>query len=288
MRNAARQICFLLLILLPAPVFAQCYDLKVTRLYEAEGRFKEWWKDSDFRLDKSEWGDREQFAPFTLGVVRKTASGWEPASATRHPKTYCDWSGPKGTSRCFNPLFDKIPPGADPRPADTYVDIETWQLSHEGVLTYKHHSVVYRGPMGEHGGFESISLLDLNTGLYSVETHGHAIGVHQHIDPKGIELWRETPFHATAKLTSIACPAKIAAASLGGENPPERELSDPGPCVVRVDQFANTSALSPPKIWKFVINPQGTSVPDACILVSEKPAPALSDRSKPSVRAEHR
>jgi hypothetical protein len=287
MRITTRQLGLLLLISLPVPIVAQCYDLKLTRLYNAEGRFKEWWKDSDFRLDKSEWGDRDQFATFTLGIVRKTGSGWEPASAARHPKTYCDWTGPKGISHCYNTPFDKIPPGAEPRPADTYTDVETWQLSRDGLLTYKHHSVVTRGPMGERGGFEGIAKLDLNTGIYSVDSHGHGIGAHQHIDPKGIELWRETPFHATAKLTSITCPAATARVSLG-ENPPERELLDPGPCVVKVDQFADVSALSPPKLWTFVLNPQGTAAPDACILVSEKPAPVPAQKDKPPVRAEHR
>ena len=236
-----------------------CYDLNTTRLYRAEGRFKEWWKDHDFKLDKSEFGDASQFAAFSLGVIRKNGSGWEPARAARYPKTYCDWPGPKGTSHCYTEPFDHPSKAADLRPSDSYSDVETWDLSADGMVTYRRRSDVFDGPGHEHGGFQVQARLDLNTGEYAVEIHGHAVGIHRHIDPKGIELWRESPFHAVAKLTPAACPAKAAKVSL--EKPVQREITDAGPCVVRTGT------------WEFILNPRADKSPAGCVAVSTQPAP---------------
>ena len=268
--HCARLFCTLLAV---SPLFAQCYDLGSTRLYQPEGRFQERWKDSDFRLDKSEWGDAQQFALFA-GIARKTAAGWMPFRVTRRPLYLCEPGlRPDGGLKCYWQPYDTPTPQATLRRYHPR-DEEVWTLSKEGVLKYERHQRGTFQPIESHES-DTVATLDLNAGTYAVEIKIHASGVHRHLKKEGIELWREQPFKAVARLTPVACPATVdkAAWASGGREPQITEMNARAPCVVKVTKLRDGGIEAIPTEFLFVLNPYGVSSPDGCVVVQEGPPP---------------
>ncbi len=248
-----------------SPLLAQCYDLGSTHLYHPEGKFKEWWKDHDFRLDKSEWGDFEQFAIFA-GMARKVGGSWVPFRMTRRPLYLCEPTPrPDGGLKCFGQPYDLPSPQATLRRFHPQ-DGEVWSLSEKGVLTYERHIQGTFQPI-EDGTYDVVAALDMNTGSYTVDIKGHGVRVHRHLDPKGIELWREQPFTATARLTPVACPPTVEKVSWtpGGIVPTTTEMRAPAPCVVKLKAGSDMASAA----FEFVVNPRKASSAEGCVVVHD-------------------
>jgi hypothetical protein len=145
--------------------FAQCYNLGETRLYEPNGRFIEWWKDSDFHVDNSEYGDALQFVALA-GVIHKNEHGWVAFRATRKPFHLCEPGVRKdGGYTCFWQPYFPPSPQATIRPMDS--DVEVWTLSQTGILKYERH---FEDKVGSghcyypcSGTNDIVATLDLNT-----------------------------------------------------------------------------------------------------------------------------
>lgn len=237
---AVRWLCIPALLVCHLSAFGQCYDLRSTLLVREYSRFVEHWKDSDVRFDNEGWGNVIHFAPLSVGIVRKTTSGWEPIRKVREPQHFCETTA-NGVRRCYMAPYESHPATATRRGGSS--DIERWTLSREGVLSYtRHHTVreLPNEPLLESGEHEAQGTFDLNTGRYDVVFKDHAVGVHRHIKKEGIELWRENPFRAKATLREVPCPAAVKTVALRiGEtgDEAETELTLPPPCVARLTEF---------------------------------------------------
>lgn len=248
-------------------VYAQCYDLASSRVYQPQGRFIERWKDSDFRVDNGDWGDVMQFALFS-GVVRKSASGWQPYRASRKIKYLCEPGvQPNGGWKCFGqPYFQPTPEATIIRYPRS--GLETWSLSENGTF---HYEKTERGALAPSGDHEMMvrATLDLNTGKYDVDMRVHAAGVHKHLKASGIELWREQPFHANVRLREVPCGVKSERVALhtGGIETPNIQSAAAPPCVVKVKEFSGQGLTVVPTKWEFLHNPVGVPVPDSCVWV---------------------
>jgi hypothetical protein len=246
---------------------AQCYNLGETHLYEPKGRFIERWKDSDFHLDQSEYGDVMQFAALA-GTIRKTGSSWAPFRAARKIFYWCEAGVRKdGGYTCFmQPYFAPTAQATIRRSLKE--DRESWTLSREGIFRYERHQVGGFTHYPSSGTFDVVATLDLNTKAYEVSIKVHAVGVHRHLNKDGIELWREQPFHAKAMLTEVACPvgAQKVALRLGQDRIEESEMTAPPPCVVKLKTKVGDS-----KAFEFIFNPRKATSAQGCVVVHEEP-----------------
>jgi hypothetical protein len=250
----------------------QCFDLSSTQLVREYSRFVERWKDSDVRFDNDGWGDVIHFAPLSLGIVRKTSSGWEPLRKIRHPQHYCE-STPNGGRRCYMAPY-QVPPATATRRRGIG-DVERWVLSAQGVLTYTRSHTV-RDRDFESAEHQAQGTFDLNTGRYEVVFKDHAVGVHRHLKKEGVELWRENPFRAKATLRQAPCPATVRPAAFradGLADAMETELTTPPPCVVKVKDWTGQGSALVPTIWEFLHNPAKASAYQGCVLAFENAAP---------------
>jgi hypothetical protein len=264
--------------------------LSSSQLVREYSRFVEHWKDSDVKFDNDGWGDVVHFAPLSLGIVRKTSSGWEPLRKMRQPQHYCE-PRPKGAWRCYMTPYSTPPASATVRPLVT--DTETWTVSREGVLTYTRRAVTRAGVLKESIEHEASGTLNLNTGRYEVVFKDHAVGVYRHLKSEGVELWRENPFRAKATLRQVPCPSAtlrpVAFRAGDVDDATETELTIAPPCVVKVNEFTGQGSMAVPTKWEFAVNPANASSYEGCVLAfanATMGAPAVQVASQKNTSSE--
>jgi hypothetical protein len=289
------------------PAYGQCYDLSTTRLYEARSRFVEDWDrpiwnakpgEGNFHVENEGYGRALQFAIFTVGVVRRTPQGWAPYRASRTPQRVRCAHNTKGSGiLCYNPAYE-------PAPEDALLYIgydkasESWSLSAQGVLTYRHsvrgrlRLIENRSPQkldprdfgSESGTQEDTATLDLNTGVYRYEQRGTCDGCYGRRFKNGLKLWRTIRFEAQARLKEVACPAPLPPGAIGltaGKSASnEIDKHTRGVCAVRVKEAGQEGLEPAPGKWEFLQNPFGQSGPGGCVQVFEAAAPQPAQREE--------
>jgi hypothetical protein len=298
-------------LLLASVAFSQCYDLRSTRLYEPQGRYQEWWDKplwngesgtENFHIDEPGWGRSLHFALFDLGIVRKTPQGWIPHSASRLMDEWCDPTPERSGVFCY------VKPYQTPSPKAKIHIIrnvrEHWSVSRDGIVSYRFHDEdeipvkVENGSdykfipneLGLGGTDENDATLDLNTGVYKFEAHGHMAGAFIRRYPgTGVNLWRIDTFHAEAVLHKIPCPASLTDTVLIPEMlanvPSELEMKATPNCIVKMNQTQKNAKGQSRELWEFIQNIDQVSSPEKCIQVFDSRSPSRMD-DVPLVKAD--
>lgn len=277
--------------------FAQCYDLRSTRLYDPQSHFEEWWDkpiwsaqpgEGNFHVEENSWGRPMQFALFTVGIVKKTPQGWIPLRAHHlSPDIWCDPTPERSGIICYQPPYQIVPPTATIH-IKVPSDVEEWSVSANGVVRYHRgrngaatlieNASAYKMIPGELAGYgrsSTLALLDLNTGVYEFNEDGYGEGNYVRRYPGvGVKLWRKDEFHAKAKLVEVPCPASLEHLAFTKKKPPVTKLQPPPLCAVKFikGKDGNEVAINAVWHWQFVQNPQKIALPKGCMEVFETPA----------------
>jgi hypothetical protein len=306
-------VSFCFALLLTSVASGQCYDLRSTRLYEPQGRYQEWWDKplwtgetgtENFHVDEPGWGRALHFALFDIGIIRKTPQGWIPYRTSRLVDQWCDPTPERSGMFCY------LKPYQTPSPQAKIHIVrnvrEHWSLSRDGIVTYRFHDedeIPVRienrsdykfipNEFGLGGTDENDAKLDLNTGNYKFEAHGHMAGAFIRRYPgTGVKVWRIDTFHAEAILREVPCPASLADIALMSEmltkTPPELEMKVTPACIVKMDQTQENANDKPRELWEFIQNIDQVTSPEKCIQVFDSHSPSRIN-DVPLIKADSR
>lgn len=283
----------LLVFILGRLACAQCFDLRVARIYDPVGRFQEHWDHplwnskpgtENFRLDEPTWGGALQFALFAIGVVKKSSSGWISYRSTRTPEIWCDPAPERAGQICYMVPYQVAPPSAIWRmKADS--DVESWALDKSGLVTYhrtrrgesrvvESRSNQFRLPNAatDKGTEDVAAALNLASGNYHVEDKVYMANAHLRRIPGGTQLWRTETFNGRVEAPPVPCPLTTQKIVLSTNGEPE-EIPMPAfaSCVVKVKKYSGSGLSAIPTAWEFKENPEKRSSWEGCVLVFETP-----------------
>ncbi len=287
------------LLVCAASASAQCFDLRSTVLTHPTGNFQERWNTGE-RFESKDWGDLFHFAPFS-GLVQKNGQSWIPLRRSRKLVTYSVSDGfklknGKTRPRNYRPPYEPVPPNAIRDPNDR--DEESWELTREGVLTYRHFARRDRPGISERRAgvrgtatAEARATLNLNTGAYEATVRFRGKGYYPDLHPpSGVEIDRTHSMTARASVRPTSCPVSVRPASLRiGDPVPEEEMIYPPPCVVKVSEFTGQGSTAVPTKWTFALNPAKASSYGGCLLAfanATADAPSLQVASQKSSLSE--